>query len=104
MLIDMALAPRKLKQSDIEKKLKKLPEWNVNAKYAEISRTFPLRSFITGLSFIAKIAVHAELMNHHPEIELSYGGVKVRISTHDVKGLTNLDFELAKKIDTLKVS
>ncbi len=97
----MATTPKKLKQSDIEKKLKKLPEWNVNTKVTEISRTFPLRSFITGLSFIAKIAVHAELMNHHPDIELSYGSVKVRISTHDIKGLSNLDFELAEKIDKI---
>ena len=97
----MATTPKKLKQSDIEKKLKKIPEWTINTKNTEISRTFPLRSFITGLSFIAKIAVHAELMNHHPDIELSYGSVKVHLSTHDIKGLSNLDFELAGKIDKI---
>ena len=56
-----------------------------------------------GLAFVAKVAVHAEVMNHHPDIELSYGKVKVKLSTHDAKGLTTLDFELAKRIDGIQL-
>jgi len=97
----MASIPKLLKKVDIEKKHKKIPDWSLNSKQTEISRVFPASSFITGLSFIAKITVHAEIMSHHPTVELSYGHVKVKISTHDVKGLTKLDFELAEKIDKI---
>ena len=99
----MATTPKKLTIADITKKLKKISEWVVNAKNTEISRTFETASFIAGLSGIARIAVHAELLNHHPDIELSYHKVKVTLSTHDLKGLSIKDFELAQKIDSLKI-
>ena len=100
----MATQIKKLRESDIEKKLSKVSEWNLNTKQTELSKTFPFVSFMHGFAFIAKIAVHAEVMGHHPDLELSYGKVKVKLTTHDVKGLTNADFELAKKIDGFKIS
>ena len=98
----MATHIKKLRESDIEKKLLKISDWNLNTKQTELSKTFPFASFMHGFAFVAKIAVHAEVMGHHPDIELSFSKVKVKLSTHDVKGLTNADFELAKKIDGLK--
>ena len=97
----MAVSKKSLKGAELKKKLKTVPEWNVNAKETELSRTFGIPSFVTGLSLVARIAVHAEVMGHHPDIELSYSKLKVRLSTHDVKGLTNADFELAKRIDNI---
>lgn len=75
--------------------------WDINAKCSEITRTFKTTSFVTGLSLVARIAVYAEIINHHPIIELHADKVKVRLSTNSAKGLTKLDFELAKRIDTL---
>ncbi|MFZ2252942.1 MAG: 4a-hydroxytetrahydrobiopterin dehydratase [Minisyncoccia bacterium] len=98
----MATKNKKLSASEISKKFSKIPEWNLNTKQTEISRTFLFATFMYGFSFVAKVAVHAEVMGHHPDIELSYGKVKIKLTTHDVKGLTNADFELAKKIDGLK--
>lgn len=97
----MASTPKKLRDSDIDKKLKKLSDWTINSKRTEISKSFPFDSFINGFTFVARIAVHAEVMGHHPDIELSFAKVKVRLATHDVKGLTNADFELAQKINSL---
>lgn len=97
----MATISKKLKDTDIDKKLKKLSEWSVNAKHTELSKSFVFDSFIKGFTFVARIAVHAEVMGHHPDIELTFAKVKVKLSTHEVKGLTNADFELANKIDTL---
>lgn len=93
---------KKLTSSEIGKKLSKISEWTVNQKETELSKTFIVTDFINGLAFVAKIAVHAEVMNHHPDIELSYGKVRVTLSTHDADGLTISDFDLAKKIDGLK--
>lgn len=92
-----------LQPKEIEKRHAALSEWQLNKKQTELSKTFSVESFIKGLSFIAKIAVHAEIMGHHPDIELSYGKVKVKITTHDVKALTRLDFDLAKRIDNLRL-
>lgn len=93
---------KKLNSKDIVKKLKTISEWSTNAKETELSKTFLFTNFVNGLAFVAKVTVHAEILNHHPDIELSYGKVKIILSTHDVKGLSNVDFELAKKIDSIK--
>ncbi len=99
----MAVLRKKLNTKDIGKKLKKISEWVLNAKQTELSKTFSFSNFVNGLAFVAKVTVHAEVMGHHPDIELSYGKVKVKLTTHDAKGLTNSDFDLAKKIDGLRV-
>ena len=43
----------------------------------------------------------AEAAFHHPDIELSYASLKVKLKTHSAKGVTNKDFELAKKIEEI---
>lgn len=91
-------------KKEVEKKMKALSGWKVNPKYTVLSKAFSFPSFIAGLSYIAKIAVHAEVMEHHPELELTYGEVKVRLTTHDAKGLTKKDFELAERIDSLRLT
>lgn len=91
-------------EKQIEKKLKDLSGWKVNAKYTMLSRSFDFPNFISGLAFIAKITVHAEVLDHHPEITLTYGQVKINLTTHDTKGLSKKDFELAERIGNLRVS
>lgn len=98
----MAVSPKALSPKEIEKKYKAISEWQLNKKGTELSKTFSIESFIKGLAFIAKIAVHAEIMQHHPDVVLTYSKVKVTLTTHDVKGLTQKDFDLAKRIDNLK--
>lgn len=100
----MRSAPKKLTQKDIEKRLKKITDWSINTKQTELVKTFQFSNFVNGLGFVAKIAVHAEILNHHPEITLSYGKVKILLSTDEVKGITALDFELAKRIDSIKMN
>ncbi len=98
------MAVKKLKsltQKQIEKKLLGLSGWEVNKKWTVIEKEFQTSSFVAGLAFVAKIAVHAEVMGHHPDILLSYGKVNVKLSTHDVEGLTNDDFELARRIENV---
>ncbi len=98
----MATKKKPLVGKDLEKKLKTLSDWHLNKKQTELSKLFVTESFIKGLAFAAKVAVHAEVMNHHPDILLSYKAVTITLTTHDVKGLTTLDFDLAKRIDKLQ--
>lgn len=99
----MASTPKVLPKKDLTKALKGLSQWKTNTKETELSRVFEFPSFITAFTFVAKVAVHAEVANHHPDIELSYGRVKITLTTHDAKGLTKADFELAKRIDTISI-
>ena len=93
-----------LKTKEIEKNLKDFSGWTVNKAETQMSKIFPFPNFVTALAFCAKVAVHAEVLGHHPDLELSYGKVKVKLSTHEIKGLSKLDFELAKRIEGLKSS
>jgi 4a-hydroxytetrahydrobiopterin dehydratase len=92
-----------LKGRELDKKVQSLSSWQTNRKGTQLYKSFKQHSFVNGLAFVAKITVHAEVMAHHPDIELSYGTVKVKLSTHEVKGLTKADFELAKKIDSIRL-
>lgn len=77
------------------------PSWILNTKGTSISREFRFRNYIEGLIFINRVAVHAEVLDHHPDMVLKYGVVKVTLTTTQSKSLTNQDFELAKHSDTI---
>ncbi|MGB0953912.1 MAG: 4a-hydroxytetrahydrobiopterin dehydratase [Planctomycetota bacterium] len=66
---------------------------------AMLHREFEFEDFVTAFGFMAKVASLAEEMNHHPNWENVYNRVRIRLSTHDLGGLSALDFELAKKIN-----
>lgn len=79
-----------------------LPDWTVDAK--SIHRDFILADFVSAIGFINAIAIHAEKMDHHPEISLyGWNKVKVTLSTHDQGGLTELDFLLAANINAIGI-
>ncbi len=69
----MAQELKLLTQKERLAKLKKLPLWKLNKKETELSRRISTKAFVDGLVLAARIAVHAEILEHHPTIELSYG-------------------------------
>lgn len=81
--------------------LKKIPDWKIDAGSKKISRTYTFENHVQALVFIARITVHAEVLQHHPDISFTYAKVKVTLTTHSVKGLTQKDFDLAKRISKL---
>lgn len=97
----MATSPL-LTKTELKKGMKKLPDWSVNPKETQLYKTFTFKKHVDALIFIARITVHAEVQQHHPDIEYSYAKVKVKLTTHDVKGLTKKDFVLAEKIESLR--
>ena len=88
-----------LTEDEIQARLGEIPPWKQEGK--TISRTWKFRDFPESLAFINKVAALAESMNHHPDIYNSWATVRLVLTTHDKGGLTNLDFGLAKKIDTV---
>ncbi|MCC7029615.1 MAG: 4a-hydroxytetrahydrobiopterin dehydratase [Chitinophagaceae bacterium] len=81
----------------IMEKLNDFPQWKLISE--AIERDFVFKNFSEALAFIVQIGIAAEKMNHHPEIFNVYNKVKIRLNTHSVQGITDLDFDLAKKID-----
>jgi 4a-hydroxytetrahydrobiopterin dehydratase len=57
--------------------------------------------FATGLSIVNAIGAAAEEMDHHPDLDLRYTHVDIRLSTHDVRGVTDLDIRLARTISSI---
>ena len=92
----------KLSTVDRETKLKKILEngWLLDEGRDAISKEFQFKNFIEAFSWMTKIAFWAEKINHHPEWFNVYRNVKVVLTTHDVKGLSNLDLELASIMDS----
>lgn len=66
-----------------------------------LKKTFRFKNFINAWSWMSAVALEAEKMGHHPEWTNVYGTVEVTLTTHDAKGLTRLDLELARKMDAL---
>jgi 4a-hydroxytetrahydrobiopterin dehydratase len=88
-----------LSDSEIETKLTELPGWERSG--AEIVKRFEREDFVGSVKFVESLVGPAEEMGHHPDLEISWDTVTVRISTHSEGGLTAADFELAAKIDGL---
>ena len=66
-----------------------------------LKRTYEFESFKEALEFVNKVADISENVNHHPDIFISFNRVNLNIYTHDTNSITELDFELAQKIDEL---
>ena len=89
-----------LSAADIKQRMKKVPEWEHNKK--EIERTFEFDEFLECIDFVDQVAEIAEEEEHHPDMDIRMNKVRVVLSTHSEGGLTEADFELAEKIDTLR--
>lgn len=77
-----------------------VPQWTVVRDH-QLERVFTFPDFVTALAFVNRIGEIAEAEGHHPDLELGWGRVAVKIYTHKVDGLTESDFILAAKIDAL---
>ena len=88
-----------LNSQDIKNWLKKLPEWELEKK--AIERTYEFDDFSQAIEFVNGVAEIAEEEDHHPDIDIRFNKVRLALSTHSEGGLTDLDFELAEKVDTL---
>ena len=88
-----------LNAQEIKTWLKKLPQWDHEKKHIE--RLFEFDDFSEAVEFVNGVAEISEDEDHHPEIDIRYNKVRLALSTHSEGGLTDLDFEVAEKIDTL---
>lgn len=87
----------RLSDISIQRELGNLPGWSRRGDV--ITKTFQFRDFLTGIDFVAAVAKAADAADHHPDIDIRYTKVICALSTHSAGGITQMDLEMAKKID-----
>ena len=88
-----------LSDEEIDRRLRDLEGWERQGD--AIARSFDRGDFVGSVRFVDAIVGPAEEMGHHPDLEISWATVTIRISSHSEGGLTAADFELAARIDAL---
>jgi 4a-hydroxytetrahydrobiopterin dehydratase len=89
-----------LKGEELDALQRQVPEWEVVEEH-HLRRRFRFKNFREALDFVNKVGELAEEQGHHPDISFGWGRVEVAIWTHKIDGLTESDFILAAKVDTL---
>ena len=74
-------------------------DWKIIEDGKKIKKTFKFKSFIEAFSFMSKIAIYAEKMDHHPEWSNVYNKVEICLTTHDAGGITEKDVDLINFIE-----
>ena len=84
---------------EIQEQMKELKDWSLD--FSSISKDFIFKDFKEALDFVNNTGEIAEKLGHHPDIMINYNIVRLSLTTHSEKGLSKLDFEVAREIDKL---
>ncbi|HZL12081.1 MAG TPA: 4a-hydroxytetrahydrobiopterin dehydratase [Prolixibacteraceae bacterium] len=91
-----------LSEQEVVRFLKEnLKDWTLEKN--TISREFKFKTFVQAFSFMTAVALEAEKLDHHPDWSNSYNKVSIALTNHEAKGITQVDFNLAGKIDRIFV-
>jgi 4a-hydroxytetrahydrobiopterin dehydratase len=90
---------KKLDHAEISQRMASLPDWKVEND--RLLRAFSFPDFKGALEFVNRAGAVAEELGHHPDIQLGWGRAAFEITTHDAGGITENDFQLARRIDGL---
>jgi len=93
----MAYDRTPLPEAELKEFLAKHPEWRVEGK--ALTRTYELPTFLEAIAFVGRVAEAAEREDHHPDIDIRYRRVTLRLTTHDAGGLTFRDPKVAALAD-----
>ena len=88
---------RRLSPEEIERRLQELEGWELEGNF--IVKEFNTKNWKTTIFVVNTIAGLAEVHWHHPDLEVGFKRVKVKLTTHEAGGLTEKDFNLAKEIE-----
>ncbi len=74
------------------------PAWELDDN--SIVRSFRFADFVEAMGFVTRVALLAEKADHHPDIDIRWNTVTLRLSTHSAGGLTGKDLDLATRLDS----
>ena len=92
--------PAKLSAAEVAQRLAGAPGWSADGE-ASIRRAFKFADHIEAMGFVVRVAMTAEVIDHHPDLRIVYNNVEIVLSTHSAGGVTEKDFALAERIDSL---
>src|SRR5512141_3050675 len=97
------LLRRALNPVEIVQRLAAVPGWQLTGEGTEvaIAKTYTFGNYYETISFVNAVAFIANAQDHHPDLSVHYNRCVVRFNTHDVKGLSETDFECAAQVDAL---
>ena len=90
---------KRLSREEVTSRVKGLDGWRLEGDF--IAKDFEFETFMDGIRFIGQVAGVAEELDHHPDIQVRYTSVKLSLQTHSEGGVTEMDIELAKRVDSL---
>jgi 4a-hydroxytetrahydrobiopterin dehydratase len=90
---------KRLTDAEVNERMAGLKGWSVTNR--KLHRAFECKDFVSAFGNMTRVALVAEAMNHHPEWFNVWNKVVIDLNTHSVKGISNLDFELAAKINEI---
>jgi 4a-hydroxytetrahydrobiopterin dehydratase len=93
------MAREKLSEVEITSRLPEIPGWELTD--GKLQRIFTFDNFVQAFGFMSSVALLAESMNHHPDWSNVYHQVTIGLNSHDVGGISQRDFDLAKQINGL---
>lgn len=82
---------------EIKARLQTLPGWTYNGTFIE--KTFLFPDFNATFGFMSRVALLAEAMGHHPDWSGGYNRLCICLRTHDLDGISALDFEFAERVE-----
>lgn len=88
-----------LSDTEIKTQLNELSDWTQEGKF--IKCTLKFKGFPEAVEFVNKLVEPAESAGHHPDLEISYNTVVIKMTSHDAGGLTEKDFSLARTISAM---
>lgn len=89
----------RLDDGAIREQLDQLDGWELDE--GRLHRQLEFEDFVQAFAFMTAVALSAERMNHHPDWSNVYNRVDIHLSSHDVGGISERDFRLARRIDAL---
>ena len=101
---DWSLLPRRaLTATEIVSRLASLPGWQLTGDGADVAieKTYTFANYYETISFVNALAFIANALDHHPDLSVHYSRCVVRFNTHDVKGISETDFDCAVRADAL---
>ncbi len=92
-----------LTHEQIAELLPQVQGWEVKGDH-HLVKDYKFRDFAQALAFVVRVGAIADEQNHHPDIHLAWGKVKIEIWTHKIDGLAESDFIFAAKVDQLSTA
>lgn len=93
------MSPRPLTDHEIDQLAEALPTWQVSG--GQLTREIQAPTFLIAINWVVEIARAAEEIDHHPDIDIRWRTLRLALSTHSTGCLTELDLELAHRIDAI---